>query len=95
MGLETAIEQRNNYLAYVRLLDHKLAFAQNALTKIPEIPVTDYDIKLKNQILKDLDSMGKARIRNEARAILLGSRIDFIQIKINAEQNSVNAEQNK
>lgn len=31
--------------------------------------------------------MGKVKIRNEARATLLGSRIEYIENKINAEQN--------
>jgi hypothetical protein len=79
MDLETAIEQRNNYLKYVKLLDGKLAFAQDALTKVPEVPTTNFDIRLKNQILRDLDSMTKDKIRTEARATLLGSRIDFIE----------------
>jgi hypothetical protein len=87
MSLETAIEQRNNYLAYVKLLESKLAFAQNALTKVPEIPTTEQDFRLRNQILRDLDSMGKVKIRNEARATLLSSRIEFIENKVNAEQN--------
>jgi len=87
MSLETAIEQRNNYLAYVRLLENKLAFAQNALTKVPENPTTDQDFRLRNQILRDLDSLGKVKLRNEARATLLGSRIEFIENKINGEQN--------
>jgi hypothetical protein len=88
MSLETAIEQRNNYLAYVKLLEGKLAFAQNALTKVPENPTTDYEFRLRNQILRDLDSMGKVKVRNEARATLLGSRIEFIENRINAEQNN-------
>jgi uncharacterized protein YeeX (DUF496 family) len=87
MSLETAIEQRDNYLAYVKLLEGKLAFAQNALTKVPENPTTDHEFRLRNQILRDLDSMGKVKIRNEARATLLGSRIEYIENKINAEQN--------
>jgi hypothetical protein len=87
MSLETAIEQRNNYLAYVKLLESKLAFAQDALTKVPENPTTDQEFRLRNQILRDLDGMGKVKVRNEARATLLGSRIEFIENKINAEQN--------
>jgi len=87
MSLETAIEQRNNYLAYVKLLEGKLAFAQDALTKVPESPTTEHEFRLRNQILRDLDSMGKVKIRNEARATLLSSRIEFIENKVNAEQN--------
>ena len=94
MSLETAIEQRNNYLAYIKLLEAKLAFAQGALSKVPENPTIEYDIKLRNQILRDLDGMGKAKTRNEARAILIGSRIEFIENKF-AEQNQINAEQNR
>jgi len=79
MDLETAIWQRTNYLKYVKLLEGKLAFAEDALTKVPDIPTTDYEFRLKNQILRDLDGMRKDKIRTEARATLIGSRIDFIE----------------
>ena len=94
MSLETAIEQRNNYLKYVKLLEAKLAFAQDALSKVPVNPTIEHDIRLRNQILSDLDGMGKTKTRNEARAILIGSRIEFIENKI-VEQNNINAEQNR
>jgi hypothetical protein len=46
---------------------------------VPDIPTTDYEFRLKNQILRDLDGMRKDKIRTEARATLIGSRIDFIE----------------
>jgi hypothetical protein len=83
MDLETAIEQRNNNLNYVKLLEGKLAFAEDALAKVPDVPTNDYEFRLKNQILRDLDAMRKDKIRTEAKATLLGSRIQFIESLIN------------
>jgi len=47
---------------------------------VPTIPTTEHEFKLRNQILRDLDGLNKAKIRAEARATLLNSRIEFIQI---------------
>jgi hypothetical protein len=82
MDLETAIEQRNNNLIFVRVIETKLDFARNALSKVPTIPTTEYEFKLKNQILRDLDSLAKDKVRAEARATLLSSRIQFIEGQI-------------
>ncbi len=86
MDLETAIEQRNNNLILVQNMVEKLAYAQNALSKVPTIPTTEYEYRLRNQILKDLDWLNKNKIRGEARATLLNSRIQFIEININSNQ---------
>ena len=83
MDLETAIEQRNNNLLFVRVIEGKLDFARNALEKVPTIPTTEYEFRLKNQILKDLDSLNRDKVRAEARATLLTSRIEFIEGQIN------------
>jgi len=83
MDLETAIEQRNNNLLFVKVIESKLDFAKNALEKVPTIPTTEYEFRLKNQILKDLDSLSRDKVRAEARATLLTSRIEFIEGKIN------------
>lgn len=82
MDLETAIEQRDNYLKYVQTLNHKMGFAQNALSKIPETPSTEYEFRLKAKIISDLESLNKSIIRSEARATLLLSRIEFIHIEV-------------
>ena len=80
MDLEIAIEQRNNYLTLIRVLEGKLAFAQNALAKIPPIPTTEYEFRLKNQIIGDLNDLHNNKVRSEAKATLLNSRIEFIEI---------------
>lgn len=82
MDLNTAIQQRNAYLANSKLINGRLAFAQDALTKVPVNPTNDYDIRLRNQILRDLERMVNEKIRLEARATLIGSRIDFIESRI-------------
>jgi len=82
MDLETAIEQRNNILHYVNVIDYKLDYARNALSKVPAIPTTEYEFKLKNTILRDLDSLSKEKIRAQARGTLISSRIEYIEGKI-------------
>lgn len=82
MDLETAVEQRNNNLTLIKALENRLAYAQNALSKIPLIPITEYEFKLKNQILRDLDSLNVNKTQAEARTTLLTSRIQFIESKI-------------
>lgn len=82
MDLEIAIQQRDNYFLYVRVIESKLDFANNALSNVPIVPTTEYEFKLKNQILRDLDGLNKEKIRAEARATLLNSRIQFIEGQI-------------
>jgi len=82
MDLEVAIVQRDNNLHLMRVLDSKLVYAQNALAKIPSIPTTDYEFRLKNKIISDLDDMHNKKIRSEARVTLLNSRIEFIEISL-------------
>lgn len=83
MDLETAVDQRNNYLIFVQNLDKKMAYAQSIYTKIPTIPTTEYDFRLKNQIERDLESLNRDKIRSEAKATLLNSRIQFIEAQMN------------
>jgi hypothetical protein len=83
IDLETAIEQRNNNLLFVRVIEGKLDFAKNALEKVPTIPTTEYEFRLKNKILRDLNSLNRDKVRAEARATLLTSRIEFIEGQIN------------
>jgi len=82
MDLETALEQINNNIMFIKVMDNKLDFARNALSKIPTIPTTEYEFKLKNQILRDLDKLSLDKVRAEARTTLLSSRIQFIESQI-------------
>jgi hypothetical protein len=82
MDLKTAIEQRDNYLKYLQIINQKTTFAQETLSKVPETPTNDYEHRLKNTILRDLHELNVQRIRSEAKATLLNSRIEFIQINI-------------
>lgn len=87
MDLETAIEQKNNYLNFVRILDNKIAYAQGIYAKIPTIPTTEYEFKLRNQIIRDLEGLNRDKERSEAKATLLTSRIQFIEIQINQNKD--------
>lgn len=80
MDLKTAIEQRDNYLKYIEVISQKSSYAQGVLSKQPEVPTNDYQYRLRMQILTDLDSLSSQKVRAEAKATLLNSRIDFIQI---------------
>jgi hypothetical protein len=82
MDLKTAIEQRDNYLKYLQVINQKTTFAQDTLSKVPEIPTNDYEHRLNNTILKDLHELNIQKVRSEAKATLLNSRIEFIQINI-------------
>lgn len=83
MDLETAREQRSNYLLHLKILSDKRASAENFLRQIPAVPTNEAEFKLKNQILSDLDHMDRDRIRLEARATLINSRVEFIENSIN------------
>jgi hypothetical protein len=80
MDLKTALEQRDNYIKYIQVINQKATFAQETFSKVPEIPTSEYEYNLKKTILRDLDSLSKAKVRAEAKATLLNSRIEFIQI---------------
>jgi hypothetical protein len=86
MDLETAIEQKNNNLLLMRELEYKMGYAQGVLAKVPTIPTTEQEFRLKNQILRDLEGLSRDRARAEARATLLNSRIEFIQINRNSNE---------
>lgn len=79
MDLEIAVEQRHNYSLLVNYMNHRLAYAHNALQGIPVIPTTEQDFKLKNIILKDIKEMTDKKVNAEGRIILLTSRIQFIE----------------
>ena len=82
MDLETAVEQRNNYLNFIREMNNRLACAQNALNGQPAIPTNLHQFNLRNQILMDLKEMNDIKIRAEGRATLINSRIEFIENKL-------------
>ncbi len=83
MDLETAIQQRNNNLLLIKITEGKLDYAKTTLSKIPPIPTTEYEFRLKNQILSDIESLNRVKIKAEARTTLITSRIEFIEGKIN------------
>ncbi len=80
MDLKTAIEQRDNYLRYIQVINQKTSYAQETLSKVPEIPTNDYEHRLKSTILWDLQNLNMQKVRAEAKTTLLNSRIEFIQI---------------
>jgi len=82
MDLETAVEQRNNNFLLVRNMNNRLAYAQNVLQGLPTVPTTQEELNLKNLISKDLKEMNDVKIKAEARATLLNSRIEFIENQI-------------
>lgn len=88
MDLETAIQQRNNNLKLVEAMQTKISYAQGVLAKVPTIPTTEYEFRLKNQILKDLEELNRNKVRAEARATLLNSRIQFIEINKDSNENN-------
>jgi hypothetical protein len=86
MDLKTALEQRDNYMKYIQVVDQKASYAQDVFSKVPTTPTTEQEFKLRNQILQDLEELRIARMRAEAKATLLNSRIEFIQINIKPEE---------
>lgn len=86
MDLKTAIEQRDNYFKFIQVINHKLRYAQDTLSKVPEIPTNDYEDKLKNTILRDLSILNQQKVRAEAKATLLNSRIEFIQNNLKPDE---------
>lgn len=83
MDWETAIQQRNGYLVCAQVMDSKIAYAQQAISKVPTIPTTEYEFKLRNQIIRDLEHLNKVKVRSEAKATLLSSRVRFIEAQMN------------
>jgi len=57
MDLKTALEQRDIYVKYIQVVEQKTSFAQDALSKVPAIPTNEYEYRLKNTILRDLDNL--------------------------------------
>ncbi len=88
MDLKTAVQQRDNYILCLHNMLSKIAFAEQALNKVPAIPTNEYEFRLRNQILRDLERLNKVKTRSDASIALLNSRIAFIELKINKENNS-------
>jgi hypothetical protein len=86
MDLKTALEQRDNYFKYLQVINQKATYAQETLSKVPEIPTNEYEHRLKNTILRDLHDLSQQKIRAEAKATLLNSRIEFIEINIKPKE---------
>lgn len=77
------MKQRYNYLLCAHNMNGKIAYAQQTLGRIPTIPTTEQELRLRNQIIQDLERLNRVKIRSEARATLLGSRIQFIEDTVN------------
>jgi hypothetical protein len=90
MDLATAIEQRNGYLYFIDVINNKLAYTQNALTRVPTIPTTQHELDMKNLILRDLEKLNRDKVRSEAKATLLTSRIQFIEANTSNNNNNNN-----
>ena len=90
MDWETAMKQRYNYLLCGHNMNSKIAFAQETLNKVPTIPTTEYEFKLRNQILRDLEGLNRVKVRSEARSTLLEARIKFIEDICNYNNNNNN-----
>lgn len=85
MDLHTALEQRHNYGILMQVLDQKTAYAQHVLSQQPEIPTNEHQYKLRRKILEDLEELRVKRIKAEGKAILINSRVEFIQLNIKPE----------
>jgi len=90
MDLEKAIEQRDNWFKYGRIMEERIAYAQSVYKKIPTIPTTEYEFNLKNQIEKDVEQFSGEKIQAEARGTLLKSRVEFIEAQRNYNNNNKN-----
>ncbi len=88
MDLATAIRQRDNYGKYIEAINAKIDHAKKTFAKIPETPTTEYEYRLKAQIISDIEKWNNDIIRSEARATLLNSRVEFIQIEVGKESNN-------
>ncbi len=82
MDLETAISQRDNNFVLIRVMEDKERYAKEVFAKIPAIPTTEQEFRVRNDIIRDLDRFNITKTRAEARATLLNSRIQFIEIKL-------------
>lgn len=90
MDWNTAMQQRYNYLLCAHNMDFKIAFVENKLKEVPTIPTNEYEFKLRNQLLKDLEDLNRVKAQSEARAALLYSRIKYIENVCNNNNNNNN-----
>jgi hypothetical protein len=88
MDLETAEQQRYRYWLCLQNMNGKIAFAEQALNKIPATPTNEMEFRLRNQIIRDLEDLHKVKYRSEASMALLGSRIEFIKFHIDPQNNN-------
>jgi hypothetical protein len=68
-------------------MNGKIAYAEQALSRIPTTPTTELEFKIRNQIIQDIEALNRVKIRSEARATLLDSRLQFIQDTVNNNHN--------
>lgn len=87
MDWHTAMQQRYNYWLCVHNMNGKIAYAEQALSRIPTTPTTELEFKIRNQIIQDIEALNRVKIRSEARATLLDSRLQFIQDTVNNNHN--------
>ena len=83
MDYELAKQQRDRYLYLIQVMNGKIGYAQEVNSKIPTIPTTDYEFRLRNQIMRDIDGLSIVRAGAEGKATLLTSRIRFIEAQLN------------
>jgi hypothetical protein len=88
MDLKTAEQQRYNYWLCLQNMIGKIAFAEQALNKVPAIPTNEHEFRLRNQILRDLEGLHRVKMRSDASIALLNTRIEFIKLHTNSEDNS-------
>lgn len=69
---------------------NKIAYAEQVLSKIPAIPTNEMEFKLRNQIIRDLESLHIVKNRADASITLLSTRIKFIEDQINLQKNNNN-----
>jgi len=82
------MQQRYNYSLCAHNMNFKIAFIENKLKEVPTIPTNDYEFRLRNQLLKDLEDLSRVKAQSEARATLLCSRIKFIEDVCNNNNNN-------
>jgi hypothetical protein len=69
----------------------KIAYAEEALNKVPAIPTNEMEFRLRNQIIRDLEGLHIVKNRSDASMALLTSRIQFIKDKIDMQNNNNNS----
>jgi hypothetical protein len=82
MNLETAVEQRNNYIQIIRTLNYKLENANIILSNLNKISNQEERIFTENDILFQIKKITETKNQSEAKILLINARIEFIQLKL-------------